>query len=84
MLSTGNGGCMYWAGDHYQPVPCNQKVPNTLVVALDTLLIKNFRKITQPDTITNRAIGLVWYSKINNKVEFLPPLANIQWLLAGV
>ncbi|WP_315823473.1 hypothetical protein [Paraflavitalea speifideaquila] len=75
---------MYWAGDHYQPVPCNQKVPNTLVVALDTLLIKNFRKITQPDTITNRAIGLVWYSKINNKVEFLPPLANIQWLLAGV
>jgi len=70
MGAAPNGGCMYWAGDHYQPVPCNQKVPNTLVVALDTLLVKNFRKITQPDTITNRAKGWVWYSKINNKLEF--------------
>ncbi len=70
MLSSGNGGCMYWAGDHYQPIPCHQKVPNTLVLALDTLLVKHFRKITQPDTITNRAIGWVWYSKIHNVLEY--------------
>jgi hypothetical protein len=70
MLSTGNGGCMYWADDHYQPIPCNQKVPNTLVVALDTLLVKNFRRITQPDTITKRAIGAVWYLKFNKKLEY--------------
>lgn len=65
-----HGGCMYWAEDHYQPIPCNQKVPNTLVVALDTVKVKTFRKITLPDTITNRAKGYVWYSKIDNKYEF--------------
>ena len=70
MLSPGNGGCMYWAGDHYQPINCNQKVSNTQVVALDTVLVKKFRKITQPDTITYNAKGTVWYSKINNNVEF--------------
>ncbi len=66
----GNGGCMYWAKDHFQPIPCNQKVPNTLVVALDTVRVKSFQKITRPDTITNRAKGSVWYSKINNEIEF--------------
>jgi hypothetical protein len=66
----GNGGCMYWAKDHFQPIPCNQKVPNTLVVALDTVRVKNFKRITRPDTITNRAKGSVWYSKIDNEIEF--------------
>lgn len=61
---------MYWAKDHFQPIPCNQPVPNTLVVALDTVRVKNFKKITRPDTITNRAKGNVWYSKIDNEIEF--------------
>ncbi len=65
-----NGGCMYWAKDHFQPIPCHQSIPNTLVVALDTTRMKNFKKITRPDTITNRAKGRVWYSKINNEIEF--------------
>jgi hypothetical protein len=61
---------MYWAKDHFQPIPCTQKVPNTLVVALDTVKVKNFKRITRPDTITNRAKGSVWYSKIDNEIEF--------------
>lgn len=65
-----NGGCMYWAKDHFQPIPCSQSIPNALIVALDTVRVKNFRKITRPDTITNRAKGNVWYSKINNEIEF--------------
>lgn len=65
-----NGSCMYWADDHFQPIPCNQKIPNTLVVALDTAKVKNFKKITRPDTITHQAKGHVWYSKINMKIEF--------------
>lgn len=69
-IATGDGGCMYWAKDHFQPIPCNQPVPNTLVVALDTARVKNFKKITRPDTITNRAKGSVWYSKIDNEIEF--------------
>ena len=69
-ITPGNGSCMYWAKDHFQPIPCNQKVPNTLVVALDTVRVKNFKKITRSDTITNRAKGSVWYSKIDNEIEF--------------
>jgi hypothetical protein len=69
-IAPGNGGCMYWAKDHFQPIPCTQKVPNTLVVALDTVKVKNFKRITRPDTITNRAKGSVWYSKIDNEIEF--------------
>lgn len=64
-------GCMYWVGDHYQQIPCNQKVEEgTLVIALDMEKLNHFRKITQPDTITAKAIGSVWYIKINNEVEF--------------
>lgn len=70
IMPTSSGGCMYWTGDHYQPIPCTQKMSNTLVIALDSILIKKFRKITQPDTITYNAKGAVWYSKINNNVEF--------------
>lgn len=65
-----NGSCMYWADDHFQPIPCYQKIPNTLVVALDSIRVKNFKKITRPDTLTHQAIGHVWYSKINMKIEF--------------
>lgn len=64
------GSCMYWHDDHYEPVACNQKVPNARVIALDTMKLKNFRKITRPDTITYQAIGKVWYSKINGELEY--------------
>jgi hypothetical protein len=70
LMTTGNGACMYWADDHYEPIPCSQKVPNKLVRALDTGKVRSFKKITQPDTITNRAKGFVWYSKIDKKIEF--------------
>jgi hypothetical protein len=65
-----SGSCMYWLEDHYESIACNQKIPNARVIALDTMRLKNFRKITRPDTITYQAIGKVWYSKINDKVEY--------------
>ncbi len=37
---------------------------------MDTMLVAHFRKITTPDTITLKALGHVWYSKIDGKVEF--------------
>ncbi len=64
------GNCMYWLEDHYESIACNQKIPNARIIALDTLKLKNFRKITRPDTITYQAIGRVWYSKINGKLEY--------------
>lgn len=67
---TGFERCMYWASDHYQPVLCNQKVDDTPVYALDSLKAANFRKIILPDTITTKALGRVWYVKVNGKIEF--------------
>ena len=62
--------CMFWTGDHYQPVSCNQKIDGTTVYALDTLKTKHFKKITRPDTLTNNSLRHVWYSKIDGTVEF--------------
>lgn len=65
-----SGSCMYWHEDHYEAIACNQKIPDAMVIALDTMRLKNFRKITKWDTITYQAIGKVWYSKINGKLEY--------------
>lgn len=65
-----SGGCMYWKEDHYEPIACNEKIPNAMIIALDTIKLKNFRKLTRPDTITYGSIGKVWYSKIDGNLEF--------------
>jgi hypothetical protein len=63
-------GCMVWVGDRYKQVSCNQKQGDAMVMALDTSKLVHFKKITRQDTITARAVGRVWYSKIDNNVEF--------------
>lgn len=69
--SIGQEKCMYWAGDHYQQVLCNsQKLGDTMVIAFDSVRLYNLKRITNPDTITQTAIGRVWYVKIDNKLEF--------------
>lgn len=65
-----SGDCMYWLEDHYEPIACDQKIPNTMIIALDAMRLKNFRKITRPDTLTYHDIGKVWYSKINGNIEY--------------
>lgn len=69
-ISRETGGCMYWAGDHFQRVPCDKKIPDTYVVALDTFRLRHFKKITAVKTITHRDKGCVWYSKIGNHLEY--------------
>lgn len=68
--NSNNGGCMYWAGDHYQQIPCDQKVANTLVIALDDHKLNNFKKITDISTINKRSKREVWYVKVNGEIEF--------------
>lgn len=65
-----SGGCMIWREDHYEPIACGEKEEGALIIGLDSVKLKNFRKITTPDTITYRALGKVWYSKIDGKIEF--------------
>lgn len=66
----GSGACMYWLEDHYEPVACNKKMPNTTIIPVDSMKLKYFRKINTPDTITYQAVGKVWYSKIKGKMEY--------------
>jgi hypothetical protein len=69
-ILTGIGQCMYWAGDHYQPVNCSQKLGDTVVYALDARKVSRFKRITRPDTLTANDAHKVWYSKISGQVEF--------------
>lgn len=69
-IPPGSQGCMFWAEDHYQPVPCNMKLGDTLAIALDSEKLVHFRKITRPDTITDNARGSVWYVRYRGNYEF--------------
>lgn len=62
--------CMYWNGEFYEEVFCDELIVGKEVIALskEKELLK---KITRPDTLTvENALGKVWYDKSNNEVEF--------------
>jgi hypothetical protein len=67
---NGPQGCMYWADDHYEAVSCNQKFRDKVVLALDTAKLYHFKRITEPDTITWKSKGSVWYVKVGEGIEF--------------
>lgn len=62
--------CMFWAGDHYQPIRCNERVENVQVIALDTAILYHLQKITRPDTITTNAAEHIWYARYRGNYEF--------------
>lgn len=68
-VPPGTQACMFWSDDHYQPIPCNEKLGDTVVIALDSERLQ-LRKITRPDTITEAAIGHVWYVRYRGNYEF--------------
>lgn len=61
--------CMYWAGDHYEISSCNIKLGDTVLSAFDEQKAR-LKKITRPDTISYKAIGRVWYVKIDKGIEY--------------
>ncbi len=62
--------CMTWKYDRYELVSCEEPPPGALVIPFDDKLFTSFRKITQPDTLTQYSDGKVFYLKYHNKVEF--------------
>lgn len=70
VVFSGPQGCMYWTGDHYQQVSCNQRIVGAMVIALDSEKLKHFKKINRPDTITENSIGKVWCVKVNGNYEY--------------
>ena len=65
MSSTLTQACMYWTGDHYQKVPCTQKLGDTLLIPLDSARLMHFKKIVNWNVITKNSVDNIWYCKIN-------------------
>jgi hypothetical protein len=63
-------GCMYWTGDFYKEIPCDQKPQNAFVIQLNPERLQNFKRITTPDTITNNSVGKIWYRIKKGNYEF--------------
>ncbi|MFN0291755.1 hypothetical protein [Pedobacter helvus] len=63
--------CMQWNGVRYEKAICEDGVLNgQQVVAIDEIRLNNFKRITQPDTLTYDDINRVWYAKIDSFPEF--------------
>lgn len=63
--------CMYWNGEYFVEVFCDDKVEGSEVLGLNDEVKLLMRKITRPDTLTEEnSLGKVWYDKSNNHVEF--------------
>jgi hypothetical protein len=69
IMGNTNTGCMYWANNHYEKVPCNEQSKGRLILPLNEEKWKNFKKITQEDTITEWSIGKVYYIKDSNTIK---------------
>mgnify|MGYP003576290482 CR=1 FL=1 len=61
---------MYWLDDHYESIACNEQIPNMQTLAADPYKLDFFRRINEIDTLKEDCIGKIWYSKIDNKIEF--------------
>lgn len=62
--------CMYWTGEHYEPVECGKKIKNAIVIPLDPGSLHSLKRINATDTLTKYSLGKVWYAKIGGKHEF--------------
>ena len=65
-----NIGCMYWAEDRYEKMPCNDTHNDRFKLPMDFEKMKSFRRITQIDTISEMSIGKVYYIKIHGGIEY--------------
>lgn len=63
--------CMFWDGNEYKLIDCEDKNPQHSLIPKDVVLVDYFKRITRRDTLTvENAIGTTWYSKFNGNVEF--------------
>jgi hypothetical protein len=70
LVRDNKGECMYWAGDHYETVVCDEKKKGRTFFALDEERTKSLQKITREDTITAQSIGVLYYLKTDKKPEY--------------
>ena len=62
---------MYWTGEAYKRVFFWTTLKKAQVVPFDEKLFRNFKRVTQPDTLARGDIYNVWYAKITrDSIEF--------------
>lgn len=62
--------CMIWHEDRYVPCACADLPSGTPAITYDQQKIDHFRKILRTDTLKYKHIRQIWYSKVNNELEF--------------
>ncbi|WP_166333560.1 hypothetical protein [Sphingobacterium chungjuense] len=62
--------CMYWDGEKYIAIHCDEVDPQLDIIALNSEKQQQFKRITRKDTLTKDHVNKVWYSKIDTEVEF--------------
>lgn len=62
--------CMYWDGEKYIAMYCDEADYQLQSLALNSEKLENFKRITRKDTLTKDHVNKVWYSKIDTEVEF--------------
>jgi len=69
--STGSKDeCMYWDGDQYNSIACEQRADGIVIVDLDTFRLAHLKRIKNPGSIQLRDIGKVHYSTVGGVPEF--------------
>ncbi len=62
--------CMCWNGERYVKVDCADKTQRYQIIGLNKQQLDYFERIQRKDTLSVADVGRVWYSKIDNEVEF--------------
>lgn len=62
-------GCMYWTGDHYEKISCNEKPNGRNIVQFDDDQFE-IQKINRQDTINEQHIGKLYYIKEKNEIQY--------------
>jgi len=62
--------CAYWDGEKYIAVDCGERNIEQEIIHVKDKSLLSLRKITRPDTLTDKDLKKIWYSKVKNKVEF--------------
>ncbi len=56
--------CMYWNGNQYEVVACDEKQGNFSIIAFDEPKKDRLKRILHPDTLTINSVRKVWYNKV--------------------
>jgi hypothetical protein len=61
--------CMYWTGEHYERISCDQAHRSALIVPFNDFQFAYQKRITDTATINEKSVGHVWYFKSGKQVE---------------